>query len=124
MFRIVLTLALLVTAGYFVTAMAGASRTDFAGGIRERIARIRLFPSLGEVALLTGTAAIAEGDSLPGVRGRRYSTEHLARMDEALDIFDRATRGSYAAKAQLQEALTTGDFPVLFADVLDREMLQ
>ncbi len=56
-------------------------------------------------------------------RSRRYTREALDRMDRTLDLFDRATRGNYHAKAELREALASGDFPITFGQVLDRELL-
>lgn len=57
------------------------------------------------------------------LRGRTYTPQHLQRMGEAMRLFDRACRGSFRALADLQEALSTSDFPYVFGDVLDRELL-
>jgi hypothetical protein len=75
-----------------------------------------------EMTLLSGAAAVAEGSALTG-RRRQYSPQHLARMDDALRIFEGACTGRHAGLAALEEALSTSDFPVVFGDVLDRELL-
>lgn len=72
--------------------------------------------------ILTGTAAVAEGSALPA-RSRTYSPERLTRMDEALRLFEGAMSGSLRGRADFVEALSTSDFPTIFGDVLDRELM-
>lgn len=75
-----------------------------------------------EMTLLQGDAAVAEGSAQP-TRRRQHSPQHLARMDEALRIFEAACSGSRRGLAQLEEALSTSDFQYVFGDTLDRELL-
>ncbi len=39
------------------------------------------------------------------------------------EVINNASQGSYLAKAMLQEAMTTSDFPYLFGDIIDRVLL-
>jgi hypothetical protein len=70
---------------------------------------------------LTQEAAAREVTALP--TRRAPSPQRLQRMSEARSLFERACSGSYRALADLQEALSTSDFPYVFGDVLDRELL-
>lgn len=54
---------------------------------------------------------------------RNPSPQYLARMDEARRLFERVTSGDLRAMADLREALSTSDFPIVFGSVLDRELL-
>jgi hypothetical protein len=71
---------------------------------------------------LTEEAAAAEAVALPA-RRREYNPDRLRRMDEALRIFESAMSGSLRGRAAFVEALSTSDFPTIFGDVLDRELL-
>ena len=61
-----------------------------------------------------------EGDATHSrAKGPAYSSQLL----EAARLVERAYSGSRLATLQLQEAMTTSDFPLLFADILDRQLL-
>lgn len=75
-----------------------------------------------EMTLLQGDAAVAEGAAL-GARRRQYSPQRLARMDEALRIFEGACSGNLRGLAAFQEAMSTSDFQYVFGDTLDRELM-
>ncbi len=75
-----------------------------------------------EMTLLSGAAGIAEGN-LGAPRPREYSPQRLRLMDEASRIFEAACSGSRKGLLALEEALSTSDFPKIFGDVLDRELL-
>jgi hypothetical protein len=47
----------------------------------------------------------------------------IAKLDESLRIFERGLSGSLRGRADLAEALTTSDFPILLGGVFDRELL-
>lgn len=72
--------------------------------------------------ILTTTEADAEVTAL--APRKRYSPLYEARMDRALDLFERAASGSGAAMDELKEAISTSDFPQLFGSVLDRSLLE
>lgn len=61
-------------------------------------------------------------DTLVGSRGKHRSPEYMAALAEAAtlvgDVFAGRKRVHY-----LQEAMTTSDFPLLFGDVIDRQLL-
>lgn len=50
--------------------------------------------------------------------------KHMGRLVEATELVAKAFSGNRWALLTLQEAMTTSDFPLLFADVLDRQVLQ
>lgn len=119
---VIFTVGALLIVGWFLTAMARASRYTFTdGGLRGRLALARLLPDLGAVELLTRSAAEQEGVAVP--RRRRLSVEQRKRVLEAADLFDEACSGSYGAKQRLLEALTTSDFPMIFGAALDARLL-
>jgi hypothetical protein len=74
-----------------------------------------------ETTILSGDAAVAEAAALP--TRRQLSPQRLAQMDEALRIFEGAMSGNLRGLASFQEALSTSDFPSIFGDVLDRELM-
>jgi len=83
-----------------------------------------------ETALLTGNAAVAEGDAkLEGIGFRRSARDpqYNARLVEAAHVWEDAMYGGgvdgIKARATLAEALTTSDFPILLGAVFDKELL-
>lgn len=56
------------------------------------------------------------------VRDRRRSTEYMQQLGEAATFIAEVTEGRRPTH-HLQEAMSTSDFPILMADVLDRQML-
>jgi hypothetical protein len=48
-------------------------------------------------------------------------TEYNKRFDQITDWLAAASKGNYVARAQLKEALSTSDFPVVFADIKDAQ---
>ncbi len=57
------------------------------------------------------------------VRRRARSHEYLIRLQQAAEIYEHALNGDARDRLVFQEAMTTSDFPNLFADVLDRQLL-
>ena len=58
------------------------------------------------------------------VGGRRNSPDYLRRLKETIDILTNARDlAPHRARYLLQEAITTSDFPLLFGDVIDRQVL-
>lgn len=72
--------------------------------------------------ILTGDAAVAEATALP-TRRRASSPQHLARVAEAAVLIGRVFNGDRRATLQVEELMSTSDFPKLFGDVLDRELM-
>ena len=68
---------------------------------------------------------LLSGDGL-GARSPRVQAraQHMTRLAEATELVAKAFSGNRWAMLTLQEAMTTSDFPLLFADVLDRQVLQ
>lgn len=61
-----------------------------------------------------------EGDSTHSrVKGPRYKEQLL----EAVKLTEKAAKGNRLGRFQFQEAMTTSDFPLLFADILDRQLM-
>lgn len=56
------------------------------------------------------------------VRNRRRSPEYMRQLVEAADFLAQVNEGSRPLY-HLREAMSTSDFPTLFADVLDRQLL-
>lgn len=73
------------------------------------------------IELLTGDAAVAEGQG--PTPSRTHSPQYLARVAEAADLFGRAVKGNRQAVLNLQEAMSTSDFPTLLGAVFGRELL-
>lgn len=57
-----------------------------------------------------------------GVRGLRKSPEYMKSLGEAADLVAKVYAGRKPVY-YLQEAMTTSDFPLLFADIMDRQVL-
>lgn len=84
-----------------------------------------------DIQILTGAAAVAEGDANQSAGGfispRGIRAEHLARIVEAADQWrDAVHQGGIAgmrARTRLAESLTTSDFPIFLGAVFDRELL-
>jgi hypothetical protein len=72
--------------------------------------------------MLTGDAAVAEAGAI-APRRRSTNPQYLARLAETATLVGRAFDGDRRAMLDIQESLTTSDFPKLFGDVLDRELL-
>lgn len=89
-------------------------------------------PELGGSAEMVGTGdgsgfnisptAYREGQGWVGAGGRK-SPQYERLMVEARRLIDGAMTGNRWAALRLQEAMTTSDFPLLFGDVLDRQVL-
>ena len=62
------------------------------------------------------------GDAGQGVRSRQRDAKYLGKLAEAAQ-FMADVYGGKRPLHQLREALTTSDFPYLFGDILDRQML-
>lgn len=54
---------------------------------------------------------------------RRRDPRYMASLAEAALLIQEGIGGNRHAAYRLQEAMTTSDFPVLFADILDRQLL-
>lgn len=84
---------------------------------------------INETQILTGAAAIAEGDAKPeaGFRRPPRDPQFNARIVEAADLWHDALHmgglTGMKARVALAEALTTSDFPYLLGGVFDRELL-
>lgn len=72
--------------------------------------------------ILTGDAAVAEAGAI-APRRRNTNPQYLTRLAETATLVGRAFDGDRRAMLTIQESLTTSDFPKLFGDVLDRELL-
>jgi hypothetical protein len=83
---------------------------------------------MDSIEILTGKAAVAEGEKTGGEGGfRRPNTTNLGRLVEAANLWADATQqGGIAgmrARTRLAESLTTSDFPYLLGGVFDRTLL-
>ena len=60
-----------------------------------------------------------------GTRARRTNVDarYSAKLLEAAKLYQRVLQGDRRAALTFQEALTTSDFPYLFGDILDRQIL-
>lgn len=83
-----------------------------------------------DIQILTGAAAVAEGDASQSGGGfvkPTIAAQHRARIVEAADIWhDALFEGGVTgmrARVKLAENLTTSDFPYLLGAVFDRELL-
>jgi hypothetical protein len=72
--------------------------------------------------ILTGDAAVAEGTALP-MRRRSTNPQYLAKVAEAATLIGRVFAGDRRATLQVSELMSTSDFPKIFGDVLDRELM-
>ncbi len=71
-------------------------------------------------------AVLGQDDSFGGftsARRRAASPAYQAKFAEAVKLVSGAYSGNRWAVMRLQEALTTSDFPALFGDILDRQLL-
>lgn len=57
------------------------------------------------------------------IRSRRTTPKYKQDLLEAARLYSEALAGDRYKVLQLQEALTTSDFPLLFGDILDRQLL-
>lgn len=66
----------------------------------------------------------ALGTASRRLRGRRErSPQYRARLAEAYKIYGAALTGDRRAAITLEEKFSTSDFPILFGDILDRQLL-
>lgn len=56
-------------------------------------------------------------------RGRQRDPQYMAKLTEAAQLMAHASTGNRRAILHLEEALTTSDFPLMFGDILDRQLL-
>jgi hypothetical protein len=63
------------------------------------------------------------GDAGTSSRGRRRSPDYDANFDIAFNLYESVLRGNRRAALDFQEAMATDDFPYLFGDILDRQLL-
>lgn len=84
---------------------------------------------LDNIEVLTGAAAVAEGEAKPeaGYRPVARGASFGARLIEAANTWgDAVTTGGIKgmrARVKLAESLTTSDFPILLGGVFDRELM-
>jgi hypothetical protein len=71
---------------------------------------------------LTGDAAVAEANALP-MRRRSNNPQYLAKVAEAATLMGRVFQGDRRATLQVSELMSTSDFPKIFGDVLDRQLM-
>lgn len=85
--------------------------------------------NLDHIASFTGgtdaasTASIFTGEGHQAWRKRRNDPRYQGMFLEAMRLYERVLSGSRRAALDFQEAMTTSDFNVLFADVIDRQLL-
>ena len=72
----------------------------------------------------TEDLAIREAFKDAGVRlrGVQHASDYIERLTEVADFYARVLEGKLPV-SRLQEAMSTSDFPILFGDILDRQML-
>lgn len=70
----------------------------------------------------TAVAGLFGGSISRAREAKRASADYQRQLLEATQFYGSVLNGKRPIW-QLQEALTTGDFPLLFADIIDREML-
>lgn len=71
---------------------------------------------------LTGNAAVAEANALTP-RRRNANPVYLQKVAETADLMGAVFAGDRRAMLTVQEMMSTSDFPKLFGDVLDRQLL-
>lgn len=79
-----------------------------------------------DLEVLSGDAAISEGDTLLSEARRQraeQSPQRRRQLAEAADLFGRALHGNRRAMVDLQEAMSTSDFPYLLGAVFGRELM-
>lgn len=65
-----------------------------------------------------------EGQGMHAVQERQArNVRYQQRLAEAATVYGNALKGSRSALRLLQEAMSTSDFPILFGDLLDRQVL-
>ena len=75
-------------------------------------------------ATVRGTAFDVAGYGTASRHHKRMQNEaYLRKLDQAYDIYAEAMSGDPRAAIALQEAFSTSDFPMLFGDILDRQLL-
>jgi hypothetical protein len=64
------------------------------------------------------------GSGIRGIRARSQADpSYGSRLVEAARLYERAVQGNRRALLDFEEAMTTSDFSILFADILDRQVL-
>lgn len=64
------------------------------------------------------------GHGIRGIRARASANPNYKRdLVEAARLYERAAAGNRRALLDFEEAMTTSDFSILFADILDRQVL-
>lgn len=64
------------------------------------------------------------GHSIRGIRRRRQADAgYKQRLMEAAHLYDKVLKGDSYAALKFSEAMSTSDFSILFADILDRQLL-
>jgi hypothetical protein len=61
--------------------------------------------------------------NLSAGRGRERSPRYRAALSEAMRLHERVLSGNRRASLDFSEAMSTSDFPILFGDILDRQLL-
>lgn len=76
------------------------------------------------IALETSSEVVSGSDYVHETfKPKPRSQKYYRRLAEAYQLFNAAMSGNRHAMIDLQEAFSTSDFPMLFADILDRELL-
>src|SRR5262245_28933177 len=73
--------------------------------------------------LLETLDALSAGDVAVRALSRRDDPRYMQSLAEAARLIQEGISGNRHAVYRLQEAMSTSDFPVLFADILDRQLL-
>lgn len=85
---------------------------------------LELVESIRREEASPGRLYASEGRGVRGGRANRANDHrYLAKLAEAAQMMAAAFRGNRRATLNLEEAMTTSDFPLLFGDILDRQLL-
>jgi len=83
----------------------------------------KFFETLDRIQAEGGTAeALLKGDGTPVAKLRRESAEYATRLARTAQFVEGLYKGRYTLR-QFREAMTTDDFPYLFGDIIDRQLL-
>jgi hypothetical protein len=72
--------------------------------------------------ILTGDADVAEAGAI-APRRRSNNPQYLSQLAEVATLVGKAFAGDRRAMLTMSESLSTSDFPKIFGDVLDRELM-